>query len=402
MKQSQPSRKNERLTPKKARRRWQISLKLAVAIGAVLVLGDLLRDHYNTRQPPIVTVTRPRVAVAALPKPTSNPRRTLKSLLAQQDIPNWARSRILRHVPVRTKDKVFALTFDDGPWPQYTDEVLEVLARYQVKATFFMLGREVHRRPSLARKVRDAGHAIGNHSWDHPKRPRNPGSQVARADNAIKAAVGFNPTLFRPPYGIVNNGMARESMQEKQSVILWSVDADDWMRRSSTKIANSIIRNATPGGIALLHDGGGDRSRTVAALPLVITTLRQRGYRFVTVPELLRLRHKNQPKPKATKGAKASKMKSATKAAQSKEGLKARNETLKTQAVSPPTPHDPLLKRMKNRQQNKSQIVSDGAKDSAATPALNQFKVPQEKPHDPHKSPLHNAPWQTVPRKLAE
>jgi peptidoglycan/xylan/chitin deacetylase (PgdA/CDA1 family) len=224
-------------------------------------------------------------------------------------IPQWAQGRIVRHVPVQRSDKVIALTFDDGPWPRYTKEVLQVLASRHVKATFFMIGREVQRRPDLVREVRDAGHIIGNHSWDHARSPRNPGEEVFRTDAAIKNAVGVEPSLFRPPYGKITNGMAAQAMRDGQCVVIWSADSNDWKHATADSIAERILRQASPGSIALLHDGGGNRASTVAALPRIIDTLRERGYRFVTVPELLALRHveadKRNRKHKAKKAAPA-------------------------------------------------------------------------------------------------
>ncbi len=197
---------------------------------------------------------------------------------------------------VRPGDKVFALTFDDGPWPEYTEEVLRVLDAYKVKATFFMVGQEVQRRPELARAVSDAGHAIGGHSWRHTARPRDPVGEIQRTDAVLKSALGYTPAIFRPPYGLLKNGMARQAIKEKQAVLIWSADSNDWKKSSASRIASRILSQASPGGVALMHDGGGSRDRTVAALPNIITGLQARGYRFVTIPELLRLRYVAPPK----------------------------------------------------------------------------------------------------------
>ena len=239
----------------------------------------------------LLAAAAPTATRRPTPKPTPTP-----IWQAQTTIPQWARGKKFSEVPVRKTDKVFALTFDDGPWPQYTREVLAILERENVKATFFMVGQEVSRRPEIAREVRDAGHAIGNHSWDHPSRPRDPKMQVEHTDSALEKAVGFRPTLFRPPYGIMAS-MAKISQAEGDAVVLWSADSGDWHKPSANIIAQRIISQARPGGISLMHDGGGSRAHSVAALPIIIDTLRERGYRFVTVPELLRLRY---VAPKAT------------------------------------------------------------------------------------------------------
>lgn len=236
--------------------------------------------------------TRLVATPVATPKPTPKPD-------DQQTIPLWAQGKVVLQVPVRPRDKVFALTFDDGPWPESTREMLAILAANKVKATFYMVGQEVSRRPEIAREVAKAGHAVGNHSWDHPSRPRNPIAQIKKTDAEIKKHLGFRPTTFRPPYGILKNGMARQAMLEKDAVLIWSADSTDWKRPGANRIADRIISQATPGGIGLMHDGGGDRSQSIAALPRIIRTLRARGYRFVTIPELLRLRYLAPPKPKA-------------------------------------------------------------------------------------------------------
>lgn len=236
---------------------------------------------------------------------------SLGKLPLTASIPLWAQGKIVRHVPVQRGAKVIALTFDDGPWPRYTKEVLQVLASRNVKATFFMIGREVQRRPDLVREVRDAGHSIGNHSWDHARSPRNPGEEVFRTDATIKKALGVEPFLFRPPYGKITNGMAAQAMRDGQCVVIWNADSNDWKHATAASIAQRILRQASPGGIALMHDGGGNRGSTVAALPRIIDTLRERGYRFVTVPQLLALRHveadKGHRKHKARKAVPADK-----------------------------------------------------------------------------------------------
>lgn len=222
---------------------------------------------------------------------------------ATMEIEPWARGKVLNSVPVKKGDKVFALTFDDGPWPESTRQILRVLQENNVKATFFMVGQEVTRRPEIAREVLAAGHAIGNHSWDHPSRPRDPIMQVQRTNAAIKRVIGFTPTSFRPPYGIVAK-MAREAQREGDPVLLWSADSVDWSRPGVGKIVSRILNQARPGGISLMHDGGGNREQSVEALPMIIAGLKERGYTLVTIPELLKHRVASAPSPKATKPGK--------------------------------------------------------------------------------------------------
>ena len=238
------------------------------------------------------------------PKPIPKPDPLLKFRKAHE-IPSYAQGKVFKKIPVKPGTKPFALTFDDGPWPDYTGQILQILAEHNAKATFYMVGEMVQEYPKIALKVRDAGHAVGNHSWSHPSRPRDPVAQIVKTNAQIKKVLGFSPTTFRPPYGILKNGMAKQAMKEKQAVLIWSSDSDDWRKPSPERIARNVINQASPGGIALLHDGGGTRRNTVAALPIILEELSARGYHFVTIPELLKLRHIPPPKPKAKSKANA-------------------------------------------------------------------------------------------------
>ena len=241
-------------------------------------------------------------ASAATPKPVPKPKSTpdpLGKFRAVQQVPDWAKKRVITKVPLKPGQKLFALTFDDGPWPKFTEAILEILAEYDAKATFYMVGDVVRSHPKIARKVRDGGHAVGNHSWSHPSRPRNPVAEVQKTNAEIKKVLGVLPSTFRPPYGILKNGLAKQANKDNMPVVNWSADSGDWRRPSAEKIASRVLRQASPGGIALMHDGGGPRSRTVQALPIIIRGLQDRGYRLVTVPELLKARYVAPVKPKA-------------------------------------------------------------------------------------------------------
>ncbi|WP_157947609.1 polysaccharide deacetylase family protein [Abditibacterium utsteinense] len=213
--------------------------------------------------------------------------------------PARARSASGKGQPFHTKDaiysvdtsqKVFALTFDDGPDPNYTPQVLALLKRYQVPATFFMVGSMVRAHPATALQVLAAGFPIENHSWSHPRAPKAPLSEVQRTDAILKSTLGIAPTLFRPPYGLLHNGLADAAQKRGEKVIIWSCLGADWDKKNTpAEIAAKVLRHAHPGGIALLHDGGGNRSRTLSALPLIIETLQKRGFRLVTVPQLLQM-----------------------------------------------------------------------------------------------------------------
>ena len=163
------------------------------------------------------------------------------------------------------------LTFDDGPSP-YTDDILAVLERYTLRATFFVIGSRVHANASLLRRVAAAGHAVGNHSWDHAHLTALSApeieSQIARTSAAITEAVGIAPTLFRPPFGERDDRVDAVVERLGLTTMLWDVDSEDWKRPGAEPIARAVA-GAAPGQIVLLHDGGRtERSQTIAGLEL--------------------------------------------------------------------------------------------------------------------------------------
>jgi peptidoglycan-N-acetylglucosamine deacetylase len=190
-------------------------------------------------------------------------------------------------MPLRTIDdgsKAIALTIDDGPNPVYTPQVLALLARYKVTATFSMIGIEAQAYPSVAREVAAAGHLITNHTWTHLNLTWLPPAlvteQIGRATDAIHAATGRVPDLFRAPYGAWSPFVLAQCAQTGLTPLGWSVDPRDWSRPGVASIVANIMRNTRSGSIILEHDGGGDRSQTVAALKIVIPRLLAAGYHF--------------------------------------------------------------------------------------------------------------------------
>jgi peptidoglycan-N-acetylglucosamine deacetylase len=180
--------------------------------------------------------------------------------------------------------KVIALTIDDGPSPVYTPQVLKLLEKYDVKATFSMIGKNVSYYPSVARDVAAAGHTIINHTWDHANltelRAPAQRTEIARATDAIHGAVGVHPRMFRAPYGAWSKETLAYCAQEQLTPLDWSVDPRDWSRPGVKEIVTTIMKTTKTGSIILEHDGGGDRSQTVAALKLVIPRLLGEGYEF--------------------------------------------------------------------------------------------------------------------------
>jgi len=192
-------------------------------------------------------------------------------------------------MPLRTiydGPRAIALTIDDGPDPVYTPQVLNLLARYRVTATFSMIGIEAQAHPAVAREVAAAGHLIVNHTWTHLNLAWLPSAmvieQMSRATDAIHAATGRIPHLFRAPYGAWSPFVLSQCARTGMAPLGWSVDPRDWSRPGVTAIVANIMRNTRTGSIILEHDGGGNRSQTVAALKIVIPRLLAAGYHFRT------------------------------------------------------------------------------------------------------------------------
>jgi peptidoglycan-N-acetylglucosamine deacetylase len=182
--------------------------------------------------------------------------------------------------------KAIALTIDDGPDPVYTPQVLQVLHRYEVTATFSMIGLHVAAYPQLARTVAEAGHKICNHTWTHSDlvgmRVHRVHDELTRATDAIHAATGVHPVLFRAPYGAWSAAVIKQCERLKMVPLDWSVDPRDWSLPGVRSIVRNIMTNTQPGSIILEHDGGGNRSETVAALRIVLPRLLDEGYHFET------------------------------------------------------------------------------------------------------------------------
>ena len=185
--------------------------------------------------------------------------------------------------------KVIALTFDDGPSEKLTPKLLDILKERKIHATFFVVGQNAAEYPDILKRAVAEGHEIGNHSWSHPQLTRlstaGVDSQISKTNAAIKAAIGHDPVLMRPPYGATTPALNRHYAQTYgMKVILWSVDPLDWKYRNSARVEREILAQTGPGGIILSHD---IHATTVAAMPDTIDALLAKGYKFVTVSELL-------------------------------------------------------------------------------------------------------------------
>jgi peptidoglycan-N-acetylglucosamine deacetylase len=183
-----------------------------------------------------------------------------------------------------------ALTFDDGP-SRYTPEILRILRRMHAPATFFVIGRWARLYPQLIAAEVRAGCEVGDHTETHPPlallSPSAQAAEITEAAQVIHRAGAPYPVLLRPPYGSFTQTTLAILRQQRMLMVLWSADTNDYLRPGVHKIIYTAVSGGRPGAIILMHDGGGDRTETVAALPRMITRLRQRGFRLVTVSQLI-------------------------------------------------------------------------------------------------------------------
>lgn len=197
---------------------------------------------------------------------------------------------------IQTDEPVIALTFDDGPDPTYTPQILGALRKYNARATFFVIGVNVEKYPDILRQVAAEGHEIGNHTYTHPLRLRNEGngevaSQLSRTAELVAQVTGQRTRVFRPPGGAYNGNLISAAKGLGYDIIIWSwtTNPSDAYGPGVAKIIHRVTDNAAPGDIVLLHDGS-PHPQTVAALPEILRILSEKGFRFVTVSDLLRLR----------------------------------------------------------------------------------------------------------------
>ena len=184
-------------------------------------------------------------------------------------------------------NKTIALTFDDGPGP-YTEKLLDILDKYDAKATFFLIGSKVSVRANTLRRMQSRGHQLGNHSWSHPELNKVSAEQLAseidQTNNAIKQAVGIKPNIIRPPYGAFNRAVLEQFRQRGMSAVVWSVDTRDWADRNSEIVCSRAVAGARNGAVILMHD---IHPTSVNAVPCILDSLKQQGYSFVTVQNLI-------------------------------------------------------------------------------------------------------------------
>lgn len=200
-----------------------------------------------------------------------------------------------------TDEKLLALTFDDGPDEDFTPQILDILKKYNVKATFYVIGEKVSYNKKIIKREFEEGHEIGNHTYTHINVSKNGYNtikkEVGDTQNAVKSITGIYPKTFRPPYRAISKDMCQIMKEKDMNIVLWSyVDARDWENPGASSIIKTIEDGVKNGCIILLHDYNkvrNPKSQTIEALDVIIPDLLEKGYKFVTVSELIEHLEKN-------------------------------------------------------------------------------------------------------------
>jgi peptidoglycan-N-acetylglucosamine deacetylase len=299
------------MLPRDFQRQSRRPLRLAIFLATTLNLSALLLAFQPlplkilSREPQQATTARPELESALVSQIKTVDTRLAQvqesaELDASSAIPAEFQGQTVSRVELQSDEKVIALTFDDGPW-SHTPQILDILKKYDIKATFFVIGRHIESHRQSLQRVTQEGHAIGNHTWNHHY--YNVSAETAAAElgqtaDLLEDVTGMQTLMFRPPGGNLTNGLANYATQHNYVVVMWSVDSRDYMSSASVaSMTEKVLGGIHPGAIILLHDGGGNRTATVQALPQILNQLQKQGYRFVTVPELLELKAR-ESKPK--------------------------------------------------------------------------------------------------------
>nr|WP_240762726.1 polysaccharide deacetylase family protein [Paenibacillus thalictri] len=214
-----------------------------------------------------------------------------------------AQGEVVWEVP--TREKVIALTFDDGPDPDHTPAILDLLKQYDAKATFFVVGNKVDRSPEITKRELDEGHELANHTYSHmyfsnrvaASKMKN---DILKAEDAIYKATGQRCRLFRPPGGFYNENLISIAKEHGYLVVMWSwsKDSKDWRLPGVSKIVSKVLSNTQNGEIVLFHDYAERQTQTLDALKIILPKLKEEGFRFITVSELLTYRKNERPEIK--------------------------------------------------------------------------------------------------------
>ncbi|WP_075619160.1 polysaccharide deacetylase family protein [Paenisporosarcina indica] len=192
---------------------------------------------------------------------------------------------------IKTEEKIIAITFDDGPHRKYTAEVLDLLAKYDAKATFFIIGENAEKYPELVLRAHEEGHELANHTYTHPVKTTiaHLEDELKQTNETIYGITGFYPKLFRPVGGQYTDDMIKAAVDKGYKVVMWSwhQDTEDWKNPGVKNIVKKVVNVTKPGDVILFHDGGGNRKQTVKALEEILPELQKQGYKFVTISELI-------------------------------------------------------------------------------------------------------------------
>jgi len=253
---------------------------------------------------PAIKRAKPVHSIEAAPKTTASPNVQKEAALKTPAPP---KEPPITFSSVHVDGPYIAMTFDDGPSATLTPKLLDILAAHHIKATFFVLGEMVAEHPEILARAVQEGHEIASHSWSHPNLAKmsqeGVRSQLQRTDDEIKSSTGKRPTLFRPPYGSITEREKRWIHDEfGYDIILWDVDPLDWKRPGPAVVRSRILKETRPGSIVLSHD---IHPGTIEAMPSTFDQLEAKGFKFVTVSELLGMATPETPHPKAEAAEKA-------------------------------------------------------------------------------------------------
>jgi peptidoglycan/xylan/chitin deacetylase (PgdA/CDA1 family) len=268
--------------------------RLLLCCAATLSFGVALAAQTT----PAIKRAKPVHPIEATPKPATSPNAEKQ---AAEKTPAPPKEPAITFNSVHVDGPYIAMTFDDGPSATLTPKLLDILAAHHIKATFFVLGEMVAEHPEILARAAGEGHEIASHSWSHPNLAKmsqeGVRSQLQRTDDEIKTAAGKRPTLFRPPYGSITERQKRWIHDEfGYDIILWDVDPLDWRRPGPAVVRNRILKETRPGSIVLSHD---IHPGTIEAMPSTFDELEAKGFKFVTVSELLGMATPVTPHPKA-------------------------------------------------------------------------------------------------------
>ena len=313
-------------------------------ICATTILGMVAcqqQDQQQNMEQPVTPVVKPAPRPKPRPRPVVKPKPRVESSafpMVQNPVSLRPLGKKVSHVPM--KGKYVALTFDDGPHPSLTRKAVAILDRHGAKGTFFMLGENVNRYKSLVASVAASGHELGVHTWSHIKmnavsRARVD-NEVNRTRNLIGRISGTYPRVMRPPYGATNQALVNHMYNGYgMASVLWDVDTRDWCKPGVSKVINTAVSKARPGSIILVHD---IHASTINALEGIVTGLQAKGYKLVTVSELLQISKREAAEAAAARAAEEAAAKAAAEAAAVQQAAEAieQAETAAEQAAESP------------------------------------------------------------------